>query len=59
MIGDDVVLGESAASQLYMTAMGHLGVDISIHKSVLSPSGGDFEFTKRNVIGGLEVSPLP
>jgi ATP-dependent RNA circularization protein (DNA/RNA ligase family) len=59
MIGDDVVIGAKEAADSYLQAMKLLGVEISLAKSVMSDDGNSFEFTKRNVMDGKEVSPIP
>jgi len=59
MIGDDVVIGNSDVKDLYLECMTSLGVKISVGKSVMSDKGDSFEFTKRFVKDGKEVSPIP
>jgi hypothetical protein len=39
--------------------MDSLGVDIGIHKSLLSPQGQAMEFAKRTIYKGVDVSPVP
>jgi hypothetical protein len=59
MVGDDVVIGSDKVAPLYSEVMDRLGVKISMAKSVVSEDGKSFEFTKRRVLNGREVSPLP
>lgn len=58
MLGDDVVVGSTRASDVYREMLECLGVEISLGKSVISPSGREFEFAKRLAID-REISPLP
>jgi len=58
LLGDDVVIGSTRAGKEYLSVMDKLGVEISLAKSVISESGEDFEFTKRRIKGGLDVSPI-
>lgn len=58
MVGDDVVIGSEKVGGLYTRLMQRLGVEISWSKSVLSPDGSSFEFTKRMVSNGKEISPI-
>jgi hypothetical protein len=57
VLGDDVVIAEVA--RVYEKALGRLGVNISMQKSLISQSGSA-EFAKRFRIRGLtkDVSPV-
>jgi len=46
-------------SETYLTLMGEIGVGINLSKSILSPSASAFEFAKRTVVHGSDVSSLP
>jgi len=58
MVGDDVVVGSEKVGQLYARVIRMLGVEISLTKSVLSPDGSSFEFAKRMISNGKEISPI-
>lgn len=58
MNGDDVVIGDKGAADRYRLAMDLLGIEISLSKSVLSDDGRSFEFSKRRVQDGRDISPL-
>lgn len=53
-----MVIGSTMAKNVYLEMMQTLGVEISLGKSVLSPDGRSFEFTKRNIVDGTDVSPI-
>jgi hypothetical protein len=58
MLGDDVVIGSVQAKDVYLDIMALLGVEISLNKSVMSEDGSSFEFTKRNIINGVDASSI-
>jgi len=57
ILGDDLVIFDERVAKLYYRMVTLLGVKISIQKSIISPDS--FEFAKRIVISGRDVSPLP
>jgi len=57
ILGDDVLIGDESLSKLYRETIASLGVSISDVKS--HSSGKLFEFAKRLVLNGEEISPFP
>lgn len=57
LLGDDIVIGDEHVASNYVSIMTELGVDISKDKSLVSKT--TFEFAKRLVHNGVEVSPAP
>jgi hypothetical protein len=43
----------------YLAILGSLGVEVGLHKSLLSPKGLALEFAKRTLLNGIDVSPVP
>jgi len=58
VLGDDIVIWDERVAKAYRAAMLELGVTISASKSLSSPKGV-FEFAKRFVVAGEDVTPLP
>lgn len=59
VLGDDIVIGDHKVMTQYLEFMTSLGVDIGLHKSLLSPKGLALEFAKRTIYKGHDVSPVP
>jgi len=59
VLGDDIVIGDHKVMTQYLEFMNSLGVDIGLHKSLLSPKGLALEFAKRTIYKGVDVSPVP
>nr|UPW42242.1 MAG: putative RNA dependent RNA polymerase [Xinjiang mito-like virus 75] len=57
VLGDDIVIGDSAVAKCYLVLMEDLGVKINLSKSLISASGC-CEFAKRFYHKGVDVSPL-
>jgi len=57
LLGDDVLIGDHKLAKLYLEVMSQLGVDISHSKS--HASAKLFEFAKRLILDGAEVTPFP
>lgn len=57
LLGDDIVIANKAVSVKYMDTMKELGVNISFHKTHVSKD--TYEFAKRWIHKGVEVSPIP
>jgi hypothetical protein len=55
ILGDDLVILDSAIATKYLEVAKDLGVEINLSKSILS-TNGSFEFAKRTVIQGTDVS---
>lgn len=55
ILGDDLVILDSAIANKYLEVAKDLGVEINLSKSILS-TNGSFEFAKRTVIQGTDVS---
>lgn len=59
MLGDDIVIADTAVAEKYLEIMDLLGVDIGLAKSLVSPKGKTLEFAKRTFWSGSDVSPVP
>jgi hypothetical protein len=59
VLGDDIVIADHKVMTQYLVFMESLGVDIGLHKSLLSPQGLALEFAKRTIYKGVDVSPVP
>jgi hypothetical protein len=57
VLGDDVVIFDKDVASQYLILMDDLGLAINISKSVVSVNGS-FEFAKRFIVRGQDVSPL-
>lgn len=57
ILGDDVVIANSAVSNAYLFLMETLGVDINLSKSLISKEGS-LEFAKKLIIQGIDMSPI-
>nr|WAY16590.1 putative RNA-dependent RNA polymerase [Rhizoctonia solani mitovirus 113] len=58
VLGDDVVIGDAKVARAYLRIMESLGVKVNTSKSLLSHRGLAFEFAKRTVVRGVDVSPV-
>jgi len=59
VLGDDLVIGDYHVKVMYLKICKSLGVQVGLHKSLLSPKGLCLEFAKRTVWVGQDVSPVP
>jgi hypothetical protein len=57
VLGDDIVIFDTALANKYLEVMESLGVDINISKSI-SSLDSVFEFAKRTVVHGVNVSTI-
>jgi hypothetical protein len=58
VLGDDIVIFDHSLAQKYLEVMEKLGVDINLSKSIVSPNRQVFEFAKRTLVDGINVSSL-
>jgi len=58
VLGDDIVIFDRLLADSYLSVMEKLGVEINLSKSIVSPSRKVFEFAKRTIITGVNVSSL-
>lgn len=58
VLGDDVLIWDRHVVHQYLELMKELGVEISMHKSLVS-NNGTFEYAKRFVSKGVDCTPLP
>lgn len=58
VLGDDVVIADGKVAGAYLQIMRQVGVDIGIHKSLVSKKGV-LEFAKRYIVRGEDCSPVP
>lgn len=56
VLGDDIVIFDTALANTYLAIMKKLGMEINLSKSIVSHDRPVFEFAKRTVIGGNLVS---
>jgi hypothetical protein len=59
ILGDDLVIFDSALADQYLLVARKLGVEINLSKSISSPNIPAFEFAKRTILGKFNVSPIP
>jgi hypothetical protein len=59
VLGDDVVILGRQVAKEYVRLMTALGVQISMHKSLVSTTGLGLEFAKRTFLRGEDVSAVP
>jgi hypothetical protein len=59
LLGDDIIIWHTKVAETYYQIMTNLGVSIGLAKSVISIKGESFEFAKRTVCMGHDVSPVP
>jgi len=57
LLGDDIVIGDSAIAKLYLETLDKLGISISKEKTHTSTEL--YEFAKRWIYKGQEISPFP
>lgn len=58
ILGDDLVIFDHDVANEYLRLMKDLGLEINLSKSISSPSKAVFEFAKRTVVQGTNVSGL-
>jgi len=58
ILGDDLVIFEPKLAQEYLMLCKQLGVEINLSKSIVSPNKPSFEFAKRTVLQGTNVSAI-
>jgi hypothetical protein len=59
ILGDDLVIFHKPLADEYLRVMRLLGVEINLTKSIVSPGKPVFEFAKRTMNYGNDVSPIP
>nr|QDH87755.1 MAG: RNA-dependent RNA polymerase [Mitovirus sp.] len=57
ILGDDMVVADSAVAHHYLVILKELGAPVNMTKSICS-TNGSFEFAKRFVVDGVDVSPI-
>jgi len=57
VLGDDIVIADKAVALSYLEIMKEIGCPINLSKSLVSQNGS-FEFAKRFVHKGIDVSPV-
>jgi len=58
VLGDDIVIFDHLLATKYLQVMNDLGVDINMSKSISSPTKQVFEFAKRTIVTGINVSSI-
>lgn len=59
VLGDDIIIWNSAVARQYLSMMSSLGVKVGLAKSIISQKGKGIEFAKKTIIDGINVSPIP
>jgi len=59
ILGDDLVIGDRLVKDRYLVNCRALGVEIGLHKSLLSSRAIAIEFAKHTFYKGVDVSPVP
>lgn len=59
LLGDDLVVGDLSVKDQYLTILKSLGMEVNVHKSIISETGRCMEFAKRTIYLGTDVSPIP
>jgi hypothetical protein len=57
VLGDDVVIANKGIAEAYLQILSEIGSPINLSKSIVS-SNGSFEFAKRFIVSGVDVSPI-
>jgi hypothetical protein len=57
ILGDDVVIADSAVASHYLDILSEIGSPINLTKSIVS-TNGSFEFAKRFIVDYVDVTPL-
>lgn len=57
VLGDDVVIANSSIAENYLSILTEIGSPINLTKSIVS-TNGSFEFAKRFVVAGTDLSPI-
>nr|BBG56023.1 RNA dependent RNA polymerase [Fusarium boothii mitovirus 1] len=57
ILGDDIVIFDSKLAKMYLYVMQELGLEVNSSKSINASHSG-FEFAKRTMINGVDVSAL-
>jgi len=58
ILGDDLVIGDPEVKVAYLALLKELGMEVNIHKSIISDTGTCLEFAKRTIWKGQDVSPI-
>jgi len=59
ILGDDIVIFNRDVANEYQKLISLIGMNIGLHKSILSRNGSVIEFAKRIFHNGVDVSPVP
>lgn len=58
ILGDDLVIFNPILADQYLKVCIILGVEINLNKSISSPNKATFEFAKRTIVNGVNVSAI-
>jgi len=58
ILGDDLVIFDIELAEEYLKITKELGMDINLSKSIVSPNLATFEFAKRTILNGINVSAI-
>jgi len=65
VLGDDLVIADARVAETYLDLLKDLGMEVNLHKSILSPGGTCLEFAKRTIFVypetgiWVDISPVP
>jgi hypothetical protein len=59
VLGDDIVIADQEVANAYLQLLRAIGVEVGLHKSLVSKRGTALEFAKRTFYKGTDVSMLP
>jgi len=57
VLGDDIVIANPSIAEHYLIILDQLGAPVNLTKSIVS-TNGSFEFAKRFIVAGSDVSPI-
>jgi hypothetical protein len=57
LLGDDIAIGDKEVGELYIHIIQSLGVEVSLSKT--HKSSTFYEFAKRQIYKGVEITPFP
>lgn len=57
VLGDDIVIANPSIAEHYLVILNEIGAPVNLTKSIVS-TNGSFEFAKRFIVAGSDVSPI-
>jgi hypothetical protein len=59
ILGDDLVIGNRRVAVCYLRVLKDIGMEVGLHKSLISGGNIGLEFAKRTFHRGVDISPIP